>query len=119
MRNAENKGIPKNKRNGDRLKGTGELDPSLGEGNGGAKIKNRIHGGKAIHDLPESKIQQSRLLLAEHGFYDLENKGFINGSNIKKNIPAPKKNLYDLKDVNKVEYFIQTHKYDEKFELEP
>jgi Cft2 family RNA processing exonuclease len=119
VRNADSKGIPKNKRNGDRMKGTGELDPSLGEGKDGVKIKNRIHGGKAIHDLPESKIQQSRQLLSELGFYDLETSSFINGASIKKNIPAPKKNLYDLKDVNKVEYFVQTHKYDEKFELEP
>ncbi len=101
------------------MKGTGELDPSLGEGKDGAKIKNRIHGGKAIHDVPEGKIQQSRELLAEQGFYDIENRSFIAGANIKKNIPAPKKNLYDLKDVNRVEYFIRTHKYDEKFELEP
>lgn len=119
VRSAESKGIPKNKRNGDRLKGTGELHPSQGEGRDGAKIKNRIRGGAAIHDLPESKIQDARNTLAENGFYDLATRSFINGASIAKNVPAPKKNLYDLKDVNRVEYFVQTHKYDERFELEP
>lgn len=119
VKNAESKGIPKNKRNGDRLKGTGELPPSLGEGQQGAKIKNRIHGGKAIHEVSPAKIQSARELLSEHGFYNLDTKSFVAGASIKKNIEVPKKTLYDLKDVSKVELFVQTHKYDERFEIEP
>ncbi len=49
----------------------------------------------------------------------MNTQSFVTGASISKNIPAPKKNLYDLKDVNRVEYFIKTHKYDERFELEP
>lgn len=119
VRNAENKGVPRRERNGDRIKGTGELDPSIGEGQNGAMIKNRIHGGSAIHDLPERKIQEARELLAEHKFYDLETMTFITGASIKDNITAPTKNLYSVKDVEKLELYVRTHKYDEQFELEP
>lgn len=117
VKSADSKGLIRNRRSGDRLQGTGELDPSIGEGQGGSKIKNRVRGGAAIHDLPKAKVDEARDLLAEFGLYDKSKSSFMKVK-IRDKVKAPEKNLYTVKEVDKLELFVRTHKYDERFELE-
>lgn len=55
--------------------------------------------------------------MAEFGIYD-KNKSAFTKVKIRDKVKAPEKNLYTVKEVDKLELFVRTHKYDERFELE-
>lgn len=118
VRNHESKGIPRNNRNGNRMKWTGELPESIGEWKGGNRIKNRIHGGSAIHEVSLDKIQKCRELLGEYGLYDTK-EGVFTGKKIAKIIKAPEKTLYSLEDVEKLNLYFQTTEYSKPREIAP
>jgi metallo-beta-lactamase family protein len=118
VRNYENKGVPRNHRNGDRMKGTGELPESLGEWKDGARIKNKIRWGSAIHEVSLDKVQRCRDMLAEYDLYDLKN-GKFTGKKIAKVIKAPEKHLYTLSDVEKLNMYFQTTDYNKVREILP
>jgi hypothetical protein len=103
-------------KNGNRLTGTGELPESAGEGERGSRLKNRVHGGSAIHRASPEKVEKCRILLSQHGLYDLQAKKFL-----KKRLPevlqAPAKHLYTTDDIKELELYIQTLDYNISHEI--